>query len=266
MLSILLQKTRKAREWGFWHMGEKTGEKDVRLTARGFGKGIRAGLPIAFGYIPAAVACGLLAGSAGLTLAEAFFMSLIVFAGASQFVALNLIMAGAALPEVVLATAILNARLAMLSSSISRRMLPGAGVLKKAWIGFELTDESFSVASAREEPFLAPEFLMGLNLPGHFTWTSGTLLGFIGASIVPAGVQKSMGIAIYALFIGLLVPMIRKNRLGLVVALSAMALSALFKLTPFFSGLNIGVIIMLATGIAAFFGAYLSRRRRLGTQ
>lgn len=236
-------------------------EKHKDNVARGFINGVKTGTPIAFGYIPSAIACGILANSAGLLPMEGIFMSFIVFAGASQFVALNLIMNGAAIPEIALATAILNARHIMFSSSIARRLLPGTSAAKKAWIGFEITDESFSVAAAQKVELFAPEFLMGLNIVGHCSWVCGTLLGFLGASVLPVSVQKSMGIAIYALFIGLLLPMVRCNRPGLVVAAAAMALSAFFKWTPLFSGLNSGLMIMLATSLSALLGAYLLRLR-----
>lgn len=228
-------------------------------TARGFINGVKIGSPIAAGYIPSAVACGILANSAGLLPSEGLFMSFIVFAGASQFVALNLIMTGAAFPEIILTTAILNARHIMFASSIARRLQPGVSALKKAWIGFEITDESFSVASAQKERYFAPEFLMGLNIVGHATWVGGTYMGFIGASALPPEVRDSMGIAIYALFIGLLAPMVRKNRVGLAVAVSAMTLSAFIKWTPLFDGINSGLMTMLAISLAALVGAYLRR-------
>ena len=243
-------------------MKNLTLEKNAATEARGFVNGVKAGTPIGVSYLPSAVACGILSSSAGLTVPEGIFMSLIVFAGASQFVALKLLMLGASFPEIILATGVLNARLIMYSSSFSRRLRRGLSVLKKAWIGFQLTDESFSVMAARGETYLAPEFCMGLNLPGHCLWVLGTLLGYMGAAFLPSGLQKSMGIAIYALFIGLLVPMVRKNRPGLIVAAAAMALSAFFKWTPFFRDVNIGVMIMAATGLAALLGAYLLRRLR----
>lgn len=239
----------------------KTNETSDGLAATGFINGLNTGAPISIGYLPSAIACGILANSAGLTLTEAAFMSLIVFAGASQFAALNLLMNGAVFPEIILAAAVLNARLIMFSSSISRRLLPGTGAVKKAWIGFELTDESFSIASAQKERFFAPEFMIGLNTPGHFAWVVGTVMGFLGASVLPDAIQKSMGIAIYALLIGLLTPMVRTNRPGLTVTALAMALSAFFKWTPYFKELNVGVILMLATAAAALFGACLLRRR-----
>ena len=165
-------------------------------VAAGFGYGLRTGTPIAVGYIPSAVACGILCKTAGLTAFESLFMSLVVFAGASQFVALNLIMIGSSFPEIVLATAVLNMRHIMMSSSLARRLVPGIGALKKSWICFELTDESFSVASMQKEPLLAPEFMFGLNIVGHVSWVSGTLLGYYGTSVMPQNLQDSMGIAL----------------------------------------------------------------------
>ncbi|HAH68530.1 MAG TPA: branched-chain amino acid ABC transporter permease [Synergistaceae bacterium] len=236
---------------------KETADSNNVQVAMGFGYGLRTGTPIAVGYIPSAVACGILCKTAGLTAFESLFMSLVVFAGASQFVALNLIMIGSSFPEIVLATAVLNMRHIMMSSSLARRLVPGIGALKKSWICFELTDESFSIASMQKEPRLAPEFMFGLNIVGHISWVSGTLLGFYGTSVMPQNVQDSMGIALYALFLGLLLPSVRKSRPAFVVAAAGMALSALIKWTPYFAGLNRGIAIMTATGIAALIGALL---------
>lgn len=230
-------------------------EKNIENTAHGFARGVKTGMPIAVGYIPSAIACGILCKTAGLTAMESVFMSFIVFAGASQFVAINLLIIGSAMPEIILATAVLNLRHLMMSSVLSRRLVPGISSLKKALICFELTDESFSVAAMQKEPLLSSNFMFGLNIVGHFTWTFGTLLGYLGTSILPRSVQDSMGIALYALFIGLLLPSVRKSRAALVVAAVAMAVSALIKWTPCLTTINRGIAIMLAAGFAAFLGA-----------
>lgn len=227
----------------------------VQSTARGFTHGLRRGTPIAIGYIPSALACGILCKTAGLTAFESLFMSMVVFAGASQFVALNLLMVGATIPEIVLATAVLNARHIIFSSTIATRLEQGITPLKKLIIGAGITDESFSVAAMQPEEILAPDFMFGLNLPGYFTWWSGTIAGYIGTAFLPQSVQNSMGIAIYALFIGLLVPGIRKNRAALTVAAVAMALSTFITYTPCLASINKGISVMLTTAAAAVFGA-----------
>ncbi len=238
-------------------------EKREQSVARGFINGVKTGSPIAIGYIPSAVAFGILAKTAGLTVWESLFMSAVVFAGASQFVAVNLHMLGAALPEIILATWVLNLRHVMMSFALAKKFLPETSLPKKAWMCFEITDESFSVAAMQKEDKLSSEFEMGLNLPGHLTWTLGTALGWVGTAFLPDAVQDSMGIAVYALFIGLLVPAAKKNRGGMVVAAVAMALSAYIKWVPCINAmLNKGLAIMLTAGIAALLGAVIFPVRR----
>ena len=243
--------------YGSFGMGIKL--MDETSTARGFFNGIKAGTPIAIGYLPSALALGILARNAGLTAWESIFMSAVVFAGASQFVALNLYMLGASAAEIVTAVGVLNLRMAMMSSALSKRFAPGIGALKKSWLCFEITDESFSVAAMRQEKHLSFEFEAGLNLPGHFTWVFGTLLGYMGTAILPSTVQDSMGIAIYALFIGLLIPSVHNDGKALTVTAIAMAASAYIKWVPCFASMNRGIAIILSAGIAALFGAVVFR-------
>ena len=244
---------------------EKNGEKPPSV-ARGFLNGVRTGAPIALGYIPSAVAFGILAKTASLTIWECLFMSAVVFAGASQFVAVNLCMVGAAMPEIVLTTWVLNLRHVMMSSALAKRFLPSATMAQKAWMCFEMTDESFSVAAMQKEEYLSHEFEMGLNLPGHFTWTFGSILGWFGTAFLPDTVQNSMGIAIYALFIGRLIPAVKGNKAGLIVTAAAMALSAYVKWVPCISAnINKGLAIMLTAGLAALLGAVIFPLRRRTT-
>ncbi len=230
-------------------------EQNTQDIARGFKYGLRTGMPIAIGYIPSALACGILCKTANFTPMESVFMSFIVFAGASQFVAINLLLIGSAVPEIVLATAVLNLRLVMMSSALARKLVPGINAVKKILICFELTDESFSVAAMQKESMLSSEFMFGLNIVGHCTWTLGTLLGYFSTSVLPDSIQESMGMALYALFIGLLIPSVRKNMPALAVAVFAMSLSAFIKWTPCLSTLNRGIAIMASAGFAALFGA-----------
>lgn len=233
-------------------------------TAEGFLYGLKTGTPVAFGYIPSALACGILCKTAGLTAFESVFMSFVVFAGSSQFVALNLIMIGSSMPEIVLTTAVLNMRYMMMSSSMTRRLEEGIGAIKRSLIAFELTDESFSIASMQRERFLSADFMFGLNIVGHISWVVGTLMGFFGTAVMPESVQSSMGIALYALFIGLLLPSVRKSRSALTVAATAMGLSALIKWAPCFSYINRGLAIIIAAGTAALIGTILFPVKKRG--
>jgi len=215
-----------------------------------FTKGLVRGLPIFAGYFPAAVAFGLAAGFAGFSLGEGLMMSLIVFAGASQFMAVSLVAASAGMVEIVLATLLLNFRHFLMSASLFYR-LKGFRV----WLpleAFGVTDETYSLLSfSREE--LTPSFVLGVELISYLGWVSGTAVGLLGGDILPDKLQQSLGIVLYALFVALLIPEVRRFwRYGL-VALSAGLIHTLFRAAGIFpAGWNI-ILSILAGAVSGFF-------------
>ncbi|MDD3364434.1 MAG: AzlC family ABC transporter permease [Syntrophomonas sp.] len=222
-----------------------------------FISGLKAGIPIAVGYIPIAIAFGLLAKSAGIPNYITTLMSFIIFAGASQFVGINLIILGTNLWEIVLTTFILNLRHVLMSASISQKIEPGTSKKYLSLLSFGITDETFSVASLREETRLKPEFILGLNFLAFSAWNVGTWMGVFLAAGLPESIKLSMGIALYAMFIGLLVPSCKKSKAILIIALLAMAINSLLYFTPFFSSISTGLRIVLTTVIAAMAGAIM---------
>lgn len=203
------------------------------------------------------MAFGILAKTAGLSIWESLFMSAVVFAGASQFAALNMLMIGVSMADILITTALLNARHIMMGSSISQRMDRGINPFEKFALFFFLTDESFSIASLQGAEIVTPGFLWGVQLPIFLTWNVLTLCGYIGTAFLPRDLQSSMGIAIYALFLAIIIPAARKSRAALIVTLSAMTLSALLKWLPLFAQLNRGLAIIISAGAAAVIGALL---------
>lgn len=217
--------------------------------------GCRAGLPIAFGYLPIAVAFGLLANSAGVPASVSILMSFLVFAGASQFVAINLLSLGTSFGEIILTTMILNLRHLLMSASLSQRIPQETPRKWLALIAFGITDETFTVASLREEAKLTPWFLIGLNLVSFSAWNLGTWVGVFFGATLPSSIQSAMGIALYTMFIGLLIPSVRQSFSILVIALTAAGVHSLLHWLPIFGGLSTGWNIIIATMIAALFGA-----------
>ncbi|HEY9594596.1 MAG TPA: AzlC family ABC transporter permease, partial [Spirochaetia bacterium] len=164
-------------------------------------RGFRAGLPVAVGYVPMAMAFGVLARQTGLDFFQAGGMSLFVYAGASQFASLGLLAGGASAVAIVLATLVLNFRHFLLSMALSRRLPLGDGrrhVLRALALGFGITDETFVVASLDREP--TPAFFAGLALTAYLAWLSGTLIGAGFSSLIPAVIARAMGVALYAMF------------------------------------------------------------------
>lgn len=228
-----------------------------RNVTGGFSAGAKKSLPVIIGMVPSAMAFGILAKTAGLSIWESLFMSAVVFAGASQFAALNMLMIGVSMADILITTALLNARHIMMGSSISQRMERGINPFEKFALFFFLTDESFSIASLQGAEIVTPGFLWGVQLPIFLTWNVLTLCGYIGTAFLPRDLQSSMGIAIYALFLAIIIPAARKSRAALIVTLSAMTLSALLKWLPLFAQLNRGLAIIISAGAAAVIGALL---------
>jgi len=212
--------------------------------------GLTAALPIVIGYIPIAMAFGLLAKATGISLLDSFLFSAVVFAGASQFMALNLLQAGVACSEIVLATLLMNFRHFLMSASLTPRLEKK----KSKWlplVAFGITDESFSVASTRGEKLTVP-FLLALQFSAYFSWLGGTVLGYLLGAILPTAIKSSMGIALYAMFVAILLPEAKKSAKVSILAFTAGAahfLLASLKLLP--SGWNLILAIILAAGLGA---------------
>jgi 4-azaleucine resistance transporter AzlC len=218
-------------------------------------RGVKAGMPIAIGYIPIAMAFGLLAKSAGIQNYVAILMSLLVFAGASQFVGINLLTLSTPYWLIALTTFVLNSRHFLMSASLSRRVENGAKKRSLMLLAFGITDETFSVASLQQEAKFPISYLLSLNFTAYGAWNIGTWIGLFLAQALPKSIQSSMGIALYAMFIGLLVPSLRTSHKLLILALSSALLNTIFHKLNLFGGLSIGLNIVLTTFIIAALGA-----------
>ncbi|MED4924900.1 AzlC family ABC transporter permease [Geobacillus sp. WSUCF-018B] len=219
-----------------------------------FRQGVQAGVAIAIGYTPIALAFGLLAKTTGLTLGETVLMSLVVFAGASQYIALSLIAAGTGALEIVLTTFILNIRHFLMSASLSEKAEPDA-FWKKALYAFGITDETFSVAAMKEGTVNA-SYMFGLIAMAYGSWVVNSGIGHAVGASLPESLQESMAIALYAMFIGLLVPALKKQRKIVWLA----GLSALFNsIGTFVLHLSKGWSIVLATLLSAVIVQWLAK-------
>lgn len=217
-------------------------------------KGISVGLPIIIGYLPIAVTYGVLAKQAGMTLFELTLMSVMVFAGASQFMGANMVAVGAGAVEIIVATFVLNFRHFVMSLSFMNR-LRSIGLKWKAPLSLGLTDETFAVSAIHTEEAKTEKgvlFYIALFLTAYLSWIFGSFLGGILGEIIPENLSQSMGIALYAMFIGLLIPSVKKEiRVGL-IAIIAMLINVFC--SQFMSA---GWAIVLGTLIGGFSGVFL---------
>lgn len=180
---------------------------------------VKAGFPIFIGYFPAAVAFGILSKACGITLLECFLFSAVVFAGASQFIALNLFVTGMGPGGIILTTLLVNFRHFLMSASLSTRM----GNISKRYvfpIAFGVTDEVFSVLSFTGGT-LSKTYIFVLQLCAYSAWVGGTVAGYITGRFLPEILTKGMGVALYALLLAILMPEIKASRKALVLAVSS---------------------------------------------
>lgn len=174
-----------------------------------FAHGLHDGIPIAIGYIPIAITFGFIAKSTGLSFMECIMMSLFVYAGASQYMALDMIGKQFGSIEIILTTFIVNIRHFLMSASLNEKVEKDH-LLKKAVYAFGVTDETFSVAAVKEDK-ISTGYMFGLNFIAYLSWVACSGIGYIVGSKIPELFQDGMSIALYAMFIGLLVPSLKTN-------------------------------------------------------
>ena len=192
-----------------------------------FFRAMRAGVPLALGFIPIGCSFAVMAMQAGLSAGETIFMSFFVMSGASQIMAVGMIAQGAAFPAIVLASAFMTMRHLVLSSSVMRR-LDKLSVVQKIVGSYALCDESFAVFSLSEDKSFP--FLLGCNTLFCSTWIASTALGCLLNNFLPPIVADSCAIAFYAAFLAMLVPVVRKSIPILLLVLLTAGVNSLLQL------------------------------------
>ena len=217
----------------------------VSKTESGFVDGLKAGVSIAVGYMPVALTFGLLARSSGLSLYEAVLMSVLVFAGAAQYITLSLLAMGTGAFEIIFTIFIVNIRHLLMSASINEKVLEDS-IWKKALFAFGITDETFTVAATKTGT-LRTGYMYGLCLISYSSWVAFTGVGYVAGASLPGVIQQGMSVALYAMFVGLLVPSAKKSRKVLFLAGIAALLNSLFTMAHLSTGWSIVLATLLSS-------------------
>ena len=141
-----------------------------------------------------------------------------------------------------------------MSFSLSQKVAERITLPERCLLSFGITDETFTVASMHKEK-ITFSYMLGLITGPYWGWALGTLLGAMICSVLPETLQNSMGIALYAMFIALVVPNAKKSRAALAVVFIAVAISSAFTWVPYLHGISQGWGIILATIAACLVGA-----------
>ena len=194
--------------------------------------GIKVSLPVILGYLPVAIAFAVMASEAGFSQFEIIAMSTLVFAGASQIMAVGMVASGATMLSVVVGTFVLNLRHFIMGSYIMKKLgKTTAG--EKIATAHGITDEAFAIISATPEQKCTVPYLLGIITVTYGSWVIGTVIGAFVSVLLPSTVSDALGIALYALFISLLVPGIKGSpRLIILVCLTAVLNTILGLIIP----------------------------------
>jgi 4-azaleucine resistance transporter AzlC len=213
---------------------------DESARAR-FRSGLRAGVPFAIAGGIVSMSFGVLATAAGMSDIAAVVMSMIVFAGSAQFVAISIVASGGSLGAAIAAAAMVNSRFLPMGAALAPS-LPGRAMFR-AVQGQAVVDASWAMA-LREDGSFDRFFLFGASAVQYVTWIAGTALGVLGGGLL--GDTNKLGLdAIFpAFFLALLIAEARSGRARGVAALGAVIAVALVPFTP------VGVPVLVASGAA----------------
>lgn len=219
-----------------------------------FKNGFIAGIPICLGYFAVSFTFGIQAGKVGLTAFQAVLISITNLTSAGQFGGLDLISSNAFYGEMAFTQLILNLRYLLMSCSLSQKLENKTFLRQKLLVAYGVTDEIFGVSMCTENK-LSPYFSYGAICCAVPGWTLGTLLGITLGNILPVNILSALGIAIYGMFLAVIIPPSKKKKPILIVVLSSMCLSGLFSILPFISKISNGFRIIIITIVISSFAA-----------
>lgn len=219
-------------------------------------KGMKDGIPICLGYFAVSFTFGMMAVGGGLSIGQAVLISLTNLTSAGQFAGLSLILTGAPYFEMAMTQLVINLRYCLMSFSLSQKVEQKVPWIHRFFMAHGVTDEIFGISSSQKGD-LSPWYMYGamsVAIPG---WTLGTLLGAISGNLMPDFMASALGIAIYGMFLAIIIPPAKSSRAVLAVVISAMVLSGLFSIVPGMKKVSSGFVIIIVTLVVAGVAAWL---------
>lgn len=215
------------------------------------------GIPIALGYLVVSFTLGIAARNAGLSPAEGFLASLLNNASAGEYAGFTVIAADAPYLTIILLTLVANARYLLMSCVISQKFAPDTSIWHRIFVAFDITDEIFGITIARKG-YVAPFYnygAMAVAMPG---WSIGTLLGIVAGNILPPSVVSALSVALYGMFLWIIVPPARADRVVGALVTASFAASFAAAHIGVLAALSAGMRTILLTVVLAGLGAALS--------
>lgn len=216
------------------------------MKKQDFKQGIKDGFPICLGYFSVSMAFGLSVVLNGMPVWSAVLTSFTNLTSAGQFAGTNLIIAAAPIVEIIMTTIIINMRYFLMALSLSQKVDSKMSLLKRMAVSCGITDEIFAVAMSRKGSISA-SYMAGLILTPVFGWTLGTFTGAVASSLMPQALSQAMGIALYGMFIAIIIPDARTNKHVFYTIIMAVAASYVFAFAPMLKDISSGWVIIIIT-------------------
>ena len=218
--------------------------------------GMKHGIPIGLGYFAVAFSLGIAAKRAGVSPVQGFLTSILCHASAGEYMGFTLIAAGAGYVEMALATFVANARYLLMSTAMSQRLGPGLPFAHRLLLGFGITDELFGISVMRQG-YLNPYYTYGATVAALPLWATGTMLGILAGNLLPAVLVSAFGVALYGMFLAVIVPPAKQSRVILLLIPICFAASYIAGVIPYVKTLSKGTRTIILTVVIASAAALL---------
>ena len=218
--------------------------------------GLKKGIPIALGYLSVSFGFGITAVNQGLSGLEAVLISMTNLTSAGQLAGVGIIAGMGSVLEMILTQIVINIRYCLMGLALTQKLDNGFNTLHRLLISFGITDEIFAV-SASELNTLTTKYMYGLITLPYIGWSLGTFLGAFAGKILPAVLCQALGIAIYSMFVAIIIPPSKKDKGVLFTVLISSLLSVIIYYVPLFKGISQGFSVIICALLGAGIMAYL---------
>lgn len=228
-----------------------------KSNAKIFQRGMKDAVPIGLGYFAVAFSLGIAARNAGMNAFQGFLLSFLNNASAGEYAGITVIAANASYIEIAVVTLIANARYLLMSCAMGQRLKPGLSFGHRLLMGYDITDELFGIAIARPG-YLEPFYTYGAMLTAIPCWATGTVCGIIAGNIMPARVVSALSVSLFGMFLAIIVPPAKKDKVVAALIILAFATSYAASCLPVVSSISEGtrtiiLTVILSAGAAYFF-------------
>ncbi|SEP72394.1 Predicted branched-chain amino acid permease (azaleucine resistance) [Lachnospiraceae bacterium NE2001] len=227
----------------------------MNKTMKNYRRGLMAGIPIALGYLSVSFTFGIIAVQYGLTVWEATLISMTTVTSAGQFAGVKIMMVPGLWLDMLISQLTINVRYSFMSIALSQKLDKKFSGIWRWLLAFMVTDEIFAVGITEEK--LTRSFWLGLSTLPWIGWSLGTFLGAFLGNVLPASVMSALGLALYGMFVAIVVPEMKKEKAVIIAVIIAALLSTAFTYVPILNKVSVGISISICAIASAVIVAIL---------